>query len=369
MHLRPFQAIFPVKEKLNSAYDFFERVKEDYNFFWQDGYFRYSETTAFYVYQIEDAKGVYNGIIAAIDANDFFEGKIIGHENTLSDKEAKQKELLLQRQVSVKPILLSYEAVPEINDWMEQIIQSNPPDYEIIEHQMNEKHRIWSVASAESIRYIQELFTHQVEKTFIADGHHRTLANASLYRDFKGNGIIKNPFSDIFCALFPSNFLKIYDFNRFVQLTESMDKNAFLEQLAHYCSIKPLKTGARPQRKGEITMFFKDHWLDLEWNAEISALYTASMDVSILNEVIFGKILGIKNIKTDPRVNYFPGYYDVETIEKITAANGPGAAFCLFPLSVSEVFAFAERGEMLPPKSTWFEPRLRNGIIVKPFSK
>jgi len=369
MHIRPFRATCPKLEFINSTDSFFNSVKEEYLTYQQSGLFSRREAAAIFVYQIRSRQRQYTGIIACADIEDYLYGRILKHEHTLADQEQKQLQLLMHWQAAVKPVLVTYAAVPAIDDWVEEQIAGREPFLQVYFEQEQQVHALWEVAQAERIQDIRALFADRIRHAYIADGHHRTTSTALLYERTNAPGQ-RNPYTNLLCAFFPATDLDIHDFNRIVEGSADLSPSLFMARLAQLFHIEILKGPRRPGNKFEVLMFVNQEWYYLRWKPEVLAAYghePVVLDSHLLNELVLRDILGIEDVRTDRRVEYVEGPLGLEAVWRRAAEQDFRVGFCLFPVALTEMIALADQDRMLPPKSTWFEPRMKNGLIVYEF--
>lgn len=371
MRIKPFQAVYPNLDYITSASSFFETVKTEYNDYYNSGFFYKTNKDSVYIYQIQKKSRNYLGIIACADIRDYIEENIKRHENTLPTKEQKQIQLLLRRKATVKPILLTYPQVPEIGEWITYNLEGKKPFFEVEFEEAKQKHVFWEVKDEKQIQLICQLFAEKVPTTYIADGHHRTSSIALLNNRGKlsGNG---KPYDTLLTAFFPSTELEILDFNRIIEGLEDITLSTFMAKISQLFDIEVLEKAEKPQQKHEITMFVNKEWFKLKWRKEVLDEYGDShremlLDANLLNEKVMGDILGIPDVRTDPRITYVEGPKGLEGIRKKTIKKSDSVAFCLYPVQLEDLLAVSDAGRVMPPKSTWFEPRIKNGLIVQEF--
>ncbi len=363
MHLRPIKATYPRLAKISSIETFLKTVKEDYHSYLEKDCFLQHESAAICIYQIREKEETYVGIVSGVDIRDFLDGKIKAHENTIEEKENKQIQLMLNRQASVKPILLSYPANTQINEWIQSITEQRPPDFDWKINDGNASHRFWYVIEKENIRVIQRLFKEHVGSTYIADGHHRTTAATKLFEKC-ADSLESNPYREILCAFFSSTELRVFDFKRVIDLQDAEQHHQLLDRLSSICSIDRLVEASLPINRHFLTMYYKRGWYQLQWRKEVLDHSTSQFDAVLLNDYIFKDIFGILDVKTDHRIQYLDGKTSLIDFMKRSDALKFGVAFNVYPMEIREIFENTDRGVTLPPKSTWFEPRLKNGLIV-----
>lgn len=372
MVLRPFHATFPRLQRTSSVADFIDTVKEKYVAYKSQKIFRTATEKAMYVYEIKSNGLSQVGLIAAVSIQDYLEERVKRHEHTLVDKEVKQAELLEQRSAVVKPVLLAHRHHQALADLLDSYVTNKVPGWELNLSHLKEVHRFWAITESEDIEHIQYYFGRYIQTTYIADGHHRFSATARLYQQLSETDQ-HNTYEYLMCALFPSTSLHIHNFNRAIKAVGD-DRSAlsFMVELSQYADLRPLKEAASPQRANELTFFLKGEWFAMKWREEtISHNAKAglpTLDVSMFNYYVLRKILGFTDIRNDKRIKYIEGPRGLDVLAAATEGK-PAVSFCLYPLSWESFFQVIDHGLILPPKSTWFEPRMKNGLIVQTFSK
>ncbi len=369
MHIQPFRAIYPNLDYVTSNDSFFGSVKEDYPEYAKSGFFKRSELPAIYIYQIRSEERVYTGIISATRIEDYLQGFIKKHEFTIAAKEQRQLQLLLRRKAIVKPILLTYPDVPEINDLTQYIIDNDEPIFDIAFEEEQTQHLVWSVTNQELSSLFQDLFDREVPHAFIADGHHRTSTNALLYQR-AANPADKEKFNYLLSAFFPASQIDIYDFNRVVELG-SFSQAYFMARLSNIVTIEPIDGPRKPRGKFEIIMHLnKTEWYRLSWKTHVLERYKENdvlLDCALLEEWVLQDILQLENVKENSQITYVAGPKGLEGIQKKVQKNERAIGFCLYPVQFEEMITLVSQDKMLPPKSTWFEPRMKNGLVVLEF--
>jgi uncharacterized protein (DUF1015 family) len=359
MKILPFKASYPNLEKVPHTNAFFETVKFQYKEYADEGMFDVSDEEAMYIYRITDKDGnKKTGLVTCTDISEYFDGNIKKHEKTILTNESKQSELLLKRGAAIKPVLLIYESVSEINELINKCLDVIKKFYVITID--DEKHCFWQVSDAETIAKFQELFEEEVPQAYIADGHHRS---ATFAEQHKKTPTAKT--SKMLCAYFPERDVTIKEFNRVVSDLNGMSSDDFLMQLTKLFKIKILKRGEKPYTKFEYTMYLEGRWFAMYWRkSELKefAKGLVLLDVHLLNEKILKPMFGVKNISTDPRVTYVEADKSIEYIEKICPEEG--VAFCLYPVEMEDLLEISDSDGIMPPKSTYFEPRMKNGLLV-----
>lgn len=357
MQLQPFRATIPNLKFITSPEAFFSSVKEDYLEYAASGFFHTTEQRAFYIYRIEKYGRIFSGLVAGIDMDKTTDQEVIPHEQTLSVKEQKQIHLLLKRKATVKPILLTYETVDSINFLMNELCQEKP--LLTVSFKRNEKHLIWEITAPQHIEQLQALFKGRVSRVYIADGHHRCATARRL-----SNGQHTSPFSKTICALFPTTDLEIHDFNRVIEAFSDTTPTYFLARLSKFCEIDYQANPHKPRQKHELLLYINQEWYRLRWKPSVFEHFEKdTLDALLINELIIKDILGIQEVSNSPRINYVEGPKGMEGLKNAVLKKDTNIGIALFPVQTQELFKLANEKVVLPPKSTWFEPRLINGLI------
>jgi uncharacterized protein (DUF1015 family) len=368
MQLHPFKAYYPNSSLIASPELFFDEMSKEFLQFFQSGFFIKNDLSAIYIYEILFNHRLHTGIISGASISDFIQGKMIGHENTLAAKEQALLKLILLRKAMIKPVLLGYDAVPVLDELIAQIKSQNPPFFTIRLDEYEETHRLWQLSDPAQINIIRDYFRDYVPEVFIADGHHRTSTAVRLIQDGYMAGSDED--KSVLAAFFPFRDLEIYEFNRVVNVHTQMSTPVFIARLSKYLHIKPLKSGRKPKEKHCMTLYISRQWYALTWRKEVvekMGLSDVVLDTELFNHYIIHKILKIADIRSEAGIQYIEGHKGINGVEKAVHNNEQCAGFCLFPISVEEMKTASKAGRVLPPKSTWFEPRMKNGILVKTF--
>ena len=369
MEIHPFQAVYPNIDFIASADSFFKTVKEDYTTYRKNNFFQKAGKEAIFIHQIKTNERTYWGIITCVNIMDYLNGNILKHESTLAEKEQYQMQLLLNREAMVKPILLTYPDIDEINNTIQSFVKKKEVFYSISFDAENSVHNFWQVADGKTIQKFQKLFKAKVPFSYIADGHHRSAATGRIFQQRKKISS-PNPYKHLLCAFFPSSQLDIFDYNRIVEGLTNISTGAFVAKLSKVFDIDVLAQPTKPKRKNELVMLLDQEWYRLKWKKSILANFDEDdivLDVSLLNEKVLKGILNIGDVRMDTRVKYIEGPKGMEMLKNKTFKSEHRIAFLLFPVQLNDLMAIAEAGKVLPPKSTWFEPRVKNGLLVYEF--
>lgn len=365
MKLLPFQAVYPDFDYVASTDTFFSTVKIDYVEYKKSGFFQKAAQEALYVYQIQTEKRTFTGLISCTDIKDYLSGKIKKHENTLAPKEQQQLNLLISRKAMVKPVLITYNEVSAISKIIQNVIKKNKVFFSCHLDDDSELHRIWEVSDGAVIQKLQKLFAKEVPHAYIADGHHRCAATALLYERTRKK---KKKLADkLLCVYFPISELEIHDFNRVVVALEDCSATYLMARLSKIFDITPLREPAKPSQKHELTFCIHKEWYRLNWRKSILKEYQKTkvlLDANMLDDKVMRDIIGILDVRTDKRMSYVEGPAGLEGIRRQLNKNENRIAFCLYPVYISDLIKIADFGKTMPPKSTWFVPRVKNGLVV-----
>ena len=363
MRLRPFVASTPRLNLIASTDDFFATVKNDFPAYKKNGFFEKTDEEAIYIYSIRSPLRSHLGILACVDIRDYLEGKIIPHEKTIRRQEQKHVQLLMQRESVIKPPLLTYSENEELQLIMSTYIADHEADYEIQFEEEGQLHRFWALKDTPVANKILTLFRDQIGKVYIADGHHRFATFARLSREKS-----QMDFSSVMSVFFPFSQLSIYDYNRVVDVFHSISPTLFMAKMSNLFKIKPLFEARKAKKKHQLIMFLKNEWYELKWKKSVFKKHGEKdiiLDSMLLNKEVLEGIIGIHDIRADSRIRYVEGTKGIISVYNKTIKDTGRVGFSLFPVCAEELQQIADSGNELPPKSTWFEPRIKNGVIVQ----
>lgn len=328
------------------------------------GQFIQDETPCFYIYE-QVMNGRHQiGIVAVASADDYRDGVIKKHENTREEKELDRIRHVDACDAQTGPIFLAYRK----NDVIEAIIRKqkeNPPVYEFVSDD-NITHIVYRITDAADNAMIREAFA-GIGAIYIADGHHRC-ASAVKVCNLRREGNIRHTgeeeYNYFLSVLFADEQLMIMDYNRVVKDLNGLTKEAFLEKIAERYTIQPVdRADAKPAKKGQVGMYLDGRWYCLNWRGVFSEDPVDSLDVSILQKEVLEPILGIADPKVDSRIDFVGGIRGLQELERRVQTDC-AVAFAMYPTDIHELFRVADAGLLMPPKSTWFEPKLRSGLFI-----
>ena len=330
----------------------------------RDGSFIREDVPCYYIYELQMGERVQTGLVACASVDDYLGQVIRKHENTRVEKEEDRIRHVEACNAKTGPIFLAYRSQPQVNEILDRIrSQSCLCDFTAPDGIV---HRVWRIADRRDVDRISEIFS-GVGEIYIADGHHRcaSAVQVALRRRRENPGYTgEEPYNYILSVLFPDDQLAIMDYNRVVKDLNGLSEEEFLEKIGVSFSVKPCRQACRPERKGVFGMFLSGQWYRLEAKPETeSPDPVEGLDVSRLQKYLLEPVLGIRDPRTDTRIGFVGGIRGLGELER-RCREDCRVAFCLYPTSIGELFAVADAGRLMPPKSTWFEPKLRSGLFI-----
>lgn len=369
MTIYPLQASYADLDMIASPDSFFETVKQEYQDYQKSGFFNRTSQESIYIYEVKTPLRSHTGLLTCVDIRDFAEGRILKHENTISEKEQKMMNMLLQRKALIKPVLLTYPPVPDLKAFIANFKGSHKPLFSIQFKANNELHSVWEIPDGNDIQRIRDLFAERIPKAYIADGHHRCSTSLYLEKSFKSKKKHIR-FDLLFSAFFDFDELTILDYNRVVDVFAEMSPARFMAALSQRFDITGVEEAIKPAGKFEITMCIGREWYSLKWKQHVLDRYAgevAILDAQILDEQVFRDIIGIEDVRADLRIDYIEGARGLDGVSQKVLKNPMLVGFCLYPVAMEEVRKIADANKIMPPKSTWFEPRIKNGVVIYEF--
>jgi uncharacterized protein (DUF1015 family) len=363
MHIQPFQAILPQPHLIASVDSFFATVKEDFKTYKEGGFFTKTQHPVLYIYRIRRKEHVFTGIIAANSLEDLDKDVILRHEKTLAAKEQHMLRLTLERRAQIKPVLLAYPGRKKINQFIQSYLDKKE-DLSFSFKESKELHQLWEINEKSEIEKLQSYFL-DVPRVYVADGHHRCATSLNL-RQAQLEGKYKMKFESLLVLYMSFDDLEIHDFNRIIDISNKISHAQLMARLSLVCKIKPLKERRKPLKKHEMTACIGGEWYRLRWKKSILKKDKESLnfDTALINQYILNDILGIQDVRSNPRIEYKSGVNGLAGIDKIVQRNHNKVAMCLYPISADDLMRVAQEYQTLPPKSTWFEPRVKNGMVA-----
>lgn len=346
----------------------YARAVENFQTWRKKGWLVQDDTEKYYVYaQTMDGRTQY-GLVAACHFDDYLQGKIKKHELTRPDKEEDRMVHVRIQNANVEPVFFSYPANREMDQIIDGIVTTHEPVYDFVAAD-GFGHRFWVIDDEAIQKRITEIFA-DIPALYVADGHHRTAAAARVGQekmsqnpDHTGN----EEYCFFLAVIFPDNQLKIIDYNRLVKDLNGLTPTQLLDALTEHFEVK--KCGAEiyhPDRLHNFAMYLDGVWYSLtakpgtyDDNDPIGVL-----DVTILSNLVLDKLLGIKDLRTDKRIDFVGGIRGLGELQRRVDSGEMQVAFALYPVSMKQLIDIADSGNIMPPKTTWFEPKLRSGLVI-----
>lgn len=330
----------------------------------REGKFIQDEQDCYYVYELMMNGRSQVGIAACAGVDDYLNQVIKKHENTREDKELDRIRHVDACRAQTGPIFLAYRSQNAINEETAKI-REDAPLYDF-KAEDGITHRVWRISDSQAVANIRQAFA-GVENIYIADGHHRCASAVKVSQkrrrempDYTGT----EEFNYFLSVLFPDDQLMIMDYNRVIRDLNGMTAEEFIQRLEKEFFVEKQMASVRPEKKGEFGMCLKDGWYKLVLReTAASADPVGSLDVAVLQNKILAPMLGIGDPKTDKRIDFVGGIRGLKELERRVNADC-AAAFSMYPTSIQELFAVSDAGLLMPPKSTWFEPKLRSGLFI-----
>lgn len=324
------------------------------------------EDEAYYIYQLTMDGRSQSGIVACSSIDDYLDGTIKKHEKTRQDKEIDRIKHVDALNAQTGPIFLAYRAEKVIDDTVAQV-QKEEPIYSF-DSADGVGHKVWKVTNADKIKLISDAFD-KIDNTYIADGHHRTASavKVGLKRREENPGYVGDEeFNFFLSVLFPHNQLMIMPYNRAVKDLNGLTVDEFFDAIKGNFNVKLIgKEAYSPMTKGEFGMYIDDNWYCLNPKEELNIPNdpVSSLDVSILQDYLLQPILAIEDPRTDNRIDFIGGIRGLDELERRVEGDMK-VAFSMYPTSIDELLDVADADMLMPPKSTWFEPKLRSGLFI-----
>ena len=329
-----------------------------------NGDFVQDEQPCYYLYELTMNGRSQTGIVACASVDDYLENRIKKHENTRREKEEDRVRHVDVCGAQTGPIFLAYRGREDLKKLVEREKQKEPLFDFVSEDGI--RHRGWRISGPAELQAIRQAFA-DMDALYIADGHHRAASavRVGVKRREEHPGYTgEEEFNYFLSVIFPDDELLIMDYNRVVKDLNGLSPEEFLEKLGEFFEIWKLPEAAHPGRKGEIALFLEEQWYLLTLKARYAdSDPVEGLDVSLLQNLVLGPVLGIQDPKTDKRIDFVGGIRGLSELERRVHTDMK-AAFAMYPTSIGELFAVADEGRLMPPKSTWFEPKLRSGLFI-----
>ncbi|HPZ35736.1 MAG TPA: DUF1015 family protein [Bacteroidales bacterium] len=346
----------------------YEKAKENFQKFIENKWLLADDEAYFYIYaQTMWGKTQY-GIVGCASIDDYFNNVIKKHELTRKDKEEDRMKHVRVTNANVEPVFFAYKSLPELDNLIISYAKGHEPIYDFTAND-GVGHHFWVINEKEINEKIQKLFA-QMPALYVADGHHRTAAAALVGKEkreqhpnFTGN----EEFNYFMAVAFPDNQLTIIDYNRVVKDLNGLSKDEFLQKLSEFFDIENKGTGEfKPNKLHNFSMYLGGNWYSLTAK---KGTYNDNdpigiLDVTILSDLVLNNLLGIKDLRTDKRIDFVGGIRGLGELKRRVDNGEMTVAFALYPVSMKQLMDIADSGNIMPPKTTWFEPKLRSGLSI-----
>ncbi len=350
----------------------YDKAVENFKLWQERGWLRQDEKEMYYVYaQTMDGRTQY-GLVAAANVDDYMTGKIKKHELTRKDKEEDRMIHVRIQDANIEPVFFAYPDVAEMNDIIKNIVENTAPEYDFVAAD-GFGHTFWAIRDDAVNARITEIFA-EIPALYVADGHHRTAAAALVGAEKRA----ANPahtgdeeYNYFLAVIFPESQLKIIDYNRVVKDLNGLTPDEFLNALKESFEIKEIGSEIyKPNALHNFGMYLNGKWYSLTARA---GTYNDNdpigvLDVTVLSNLVFDKILNLGDLRTSRRIDFVGGIRGLGELQKRVDAGEMAAAFALYPVTMRQIIDIADTGNIMPPKTTWFEPKLRSGLVIHKLS-
>ena len=346
----------------------YDKAAENFRKFQDKGWLKEDDSEYLYIYaQTMNGKTQY-GLVACASVEDYLQGVIRKHELTRPDKEEDRKKHVRITNANMEPVFFTYPENPSIDRIISSYVASNTPEYDFVSID-GIGHQFWVIRDRKIINELISLFT-SIPFTYVADGHHRTAAAALVGHEKK----VSNPkhngseeYNYFLAVHFPDNQLTIIDYNRVVKDLNGLDEEALIEKLKKNFQVDV--KGAeiyKPNLLHNFSMYLDGKWYSLTAKAGTYDDHDpiGVLDVTILSNLVLDEILGIKDLRRDKRIDFIGGIRGLGELKRRVDSGEMAVAFALYPVSMKQLMDIADSGNIMPPKTTWFEPKLRSGLVV-----
>lgn len=345
----------------------YDKAVENFQKFQNQGYLKQDAIPCYYVYAQTWGQKIQYGIVGCASVEDYMNNVIKKHELTRPDKEEDRMKHVRYLNANAEPVFFTYQAVDAI-DAIVSGITKNTPEYDFIADD-GFGHKFWVIDDNATLNTLEDLFA-DVPAFYVADGHHRTAAAALVGAEKRKNNPCHSgseEYNFFMAVLFPDNQLTIIDYNRVVTDLYGLSKEEFLLKLdENFEVVKKGTLECKPEKLHSFSMYMDGCWYLLE--AKVGTYNDNDpigvLDVTILSNLVLDQILGIKNLRTDKRIDFVGGIRGLGELKRRVDSGEMAVAFALYPVSMKQLLDIADTNNIMPPKTTWFEPKLRSGLVV-----
>ena len=344
----------------------YPEAKQQYQRFKLKGWLVQDPGERYYVYaQTMNGRTQY-GLVVGAWVDDYLEGRIKKHELTRRDKEEDRMKHVRVLNANMEPVFFAYPHRDDLDAIVANVCQGKP-EYDFVAAPEGFRHTFWVIDDKATIEQITSIFA-EIPAMYIADGHHRSAAAAGVGAELKAKGLKANGEWEYFLAVcFPDNQLNIIDYNRVVRDLNGLSEAQFLEALKENFEVEDKGTEIyKPNQLHNFSLYLGGHWYSL--TAKTGRYDDADpigvLDVTISSNLILDKILGIKDLRSDKRIDFVGGIRGLGELKRRVDSGEMKMALALYPVTMKQIIDIADSGNIMPPKTTWFEPKLRSGLVI-----
>ena len=350
----------------------YDKAVENFNLWQQRGWLVQDSAEMYYIYaQTMDGRTQY-GLVAAANVDDYMTGKIKKHELTRKDKEEDRMIHVRIQNANIEPVFFAYPDVDEMNKIVENIVATQEPEYDFVAPD-GFGHKFWAIRDAATNARITEIFA-GIPALYVADGHHRTAAAALVGAEKRAanpNHTGDEEYNYFLAVIFPESQLRIIDYNRVVRDLNGLTPDEFLEKLSENFDVVDMGSDIyKPNALHNFGMYLNGKWYSL--TARPGTYNDCDpigvLDVTVLSNLVFDKILNLGDLRTSRRIDFVGGIRGLGELQKRVDSGEMAAAFALYPVTMRQIIDIADTGNIMPPKTTWFEPKLRSGLVIHKLS-
>jgi uncharacterized protein (DUF1015 family) len=351
----------------------YDKAAENFRKFQDKGWLVQDSKEMYYLYeQIHPTMFCQFGLVLCVSVDDYMQGKIKTHELTRRDKEEDRTKHVRVTNANIEPVFLVYRASFSMEDRVEDIIKNyygKTPEYNFRSLPDGVEHTFWRIDDDKDIAAITALFA-EIPAMYIADGHHRTAAAARVGNEKARQNLHHTgdeEYNYFMAVCFPAGQLTpLLAYNRLIKDLNGMSYDEFLTRLSKYFYIEQKRKRGRPARRYNFSLYLPRHWYSLTPRPRTynNNDLIGAMDVSIASRLILNKILGIKDLRTDKRIDFVGGNQGLDDLQRLVDSGKWRAALALYPVTIAQMMKIADTGNIMPPKTTWFEPKLRSGLVI-----
>ena len=368
LHITRSEIDFPAGVDTHS-WEVYNKSVENFNKWQEKGWLVQDKKPAFYIYAQTMKGRTQYGIVGCASVDDYLNGIIKKHELTRPDKEQDRMVHIRVNNANIEPVFFAYPAVKEIDDIVDGIVKKEKPEYDFVAED-GFGHHFWLVKKPETNQLIERLFADKVPYTYVADGHHRTAAAALVGKEKRESNASHNgteEYNYFMAVHFPDNQLQIIDYNRVINDLNGLTPQEVICRLEKGFIVTDM--GTRTYKPGKLHNF--SMYLDSKWYSLTAREGTyndndpiGALDVTVLTDQILSPVLDIQDLRRSKRLDFVGGIRGLGELKKRVDSGEMKVAFALYPVSMKQLISIADSGNIMPPKTTWFEPKLRSGLVI-----